>query len=74
MKFSEWLKQFSGQQNAIGDLARDALQDRTAPVLNSRQDWRLHLDSRNACDGALDAFERAWKRYAAEVKRDAQGF
>ena len=74
MKFNQWLKQFAGQQNAIGDLARDALQDRTAPVLNSRQDWRLHLDSRNACDGALDAFERAWKRYAAEVKRDAQGF
>ena len=74
MKFSEWLKQFSGQQNAIGDLARDVLRDRTAPALNGRQEWRLHLDSRNACDGALDAFERAWKRYAAEVKRDAQGF
>ena len=74
MKFNQWLKQFAGQQNAIGDLARDALQDRTAPVLNSRQDWRLHLDSRNACDGALDAFELAWKRYAAEVKRSASGF
>ena len=74
MKFSEWLKQFSGQQNAIGDLARDVLRDRTAPTLSSRQDWRLHLDSRNACDGALDAFELAWKRYAAEVKRCASGF
>ena len=74
MKFSEWLKQFSGQQNAIGDLARDVLRDRTAPALNSRQDWRLHLNDRNACDGALDAFELAWKRYAAEVKRSASGF
>lgn len=59
MKFNQWLKQFSGQQNAIGDL---------------RQEWRLHLDSRNACDGASDAFELAWKRYAAEVKRCASGF
>ena len=74
MKFSEWLKQFAGQQNAVGDLARDVLRDRTAPALNSRQDWRLHLDSRNACDGALDVFELAWKRYAAEVKRSASGF
>ena len=74
MKFSEWLKQFSGQQNAIGDLARDVLRDRTAPALNGRQEWRLHLDGRNACDGALETFERAWKRYAAEVRRDAQGF
>ena len=74
MKFSEWLKQFSGQQNSIGDFARDVLRDRTAPALNSRQEWRLHLDSRNACDGALDAFELAWKRYAAEVKRCASGF
>ena len=74
MKFSEWLKQFIGQQSAIGDLARDVLRDRTAPALNSRQEWRLHLDSRNACDGALDAFELAWKRYAAEVKRSASGF
>lgn len=74
MKFSEWLKRFIGQQSAIGDLARDVLRDRTAPALNSRQEWRLHLDSRNACDGALDAFELAWKRYAAEVKRCASGF
>ena len=74
MKFSEWLKQFIGQQSAIGDLARDVLRDRTAPALSSRQEWRLHLDSRNACDGALDAFELAWKRYAAEVKRCASGF
>ena len=74
MKFSEWLKQFSGQQNSIGDLARDVLRDRTASALNSRQDWRLHLNDRNACDGAVDVFERAWKRYAAEVRRDAQGF
>ena len=70
MKFSEWLKQFAGQQNAVGDLARDVLRDRTAPALNSRQDWRLHLDSRNACDGALDVFERAWAKYLAEVKRN----
>ena len=70
MKFSEWLKHFSGQQNSIGDLARDVLRDRTAPALNSRQEWRLHLDSRNACDGALDAFERAWAKYLAEVKRN----
>ena len=70
MKFSEWLKQFAGQQNAIGDLARDVLRDRTAPTLNSRQDWRLHLDSRNACNGALDVFERAWAKYLAEVKRN----
>ena len=69
MKFSEWLKQFAGQQNAIGDLARDVLRDRTAPTLNSRQDWRLHLNDRNACDGALDVFERAWAKYLAEAKR-----
>ena len=70
MKFNQWLKQFAGQQNAIGDLARDVMRDRTAPVLNSRQDWRLHLSDRNACDGALDAFERAWAKYLAEAKND----
>ena len=69
MKFNQWLKQFAGQQNAIGDLARDVLRDRKAPTLNGRQEWRLHLDSRNACDGALAVFERAWAKYLSEVKR-----
>ena len=69
MKFSEWLKHFSGQQNSIGDFARDVLRDRTAPALNSRQEWRVHLDSRNACDGALETFERAWAKYLSEMKR-----
>ena len=74
MSFLQWLAKFDEHQDPLGDFARDALTDPAAALIDTRQGWLLHLDSRNACDGALDAFERAWKRYAAEVRRDAQGF
>ena len=68
MNFIEWLKQFAEQQNAIGDLARDALRDTEPPAVNRWKAWRLHLEDRNACDAAIDTFERAWARYLQEVR------
>ena len=61
MSFNTWLKKQSDRDDPIGDFARDALQDPNKPT-GIRQ-WRSHLQQCHACDGAVNAVERAYEEY-----------
>jgi hypothetical protein len=61
MPFTSWLLQQSNRNDPIGDVARDALQDRDKPT-GIRQ-WRSHLQQLHACDGAKRSLERAYDEY-----------
>ncbi|AWK09973.1 hypothetical protein DDQ41_14880 [Streptomyces spongiicola] len=63
--FRAWLMRHVGEQSAIGDLARDVRDDAEWPEgePESFELYNEYLDSMNACEGALDALEKAWSRY-----------
>jgi hypothetical protein len=65
--FRQWQRQFRRQENAIGDLACDALADRDwPPGRGSLALHEAHLEDVGACDGAVDALHEAWERYEDE--------
>ncbi|MFG2918558.1 YozE family protein [Kitasatospora sp. NPDC048298] len=68
--FAEWLLRLTDEQSPIGDLARDVqrdIQDDGWPEpedgVESFEFYYDYLWSVDACQGALDALEDAWKRY-----------
>jgi uncharacterized protein YozE (UPF0346 family) len=76
--FYQWLKVFRREDNPVGDLARDVLEDPTFPKrATSREDILEYLKSGDrdknpmkgaACRGALDAFDKAWEMYGRDVR------
>jgi hypothetical protein len=68
--FRRWLKQFTGEQSAIGDLARDVLADPSWPWgPGSLARYETHLDEAGASAAAVDTLRKAWKRYEDEQAR-----
>jgi len=67
MTFYQWLRKQKSRNDPVGDLARDAIRDRginpsgTKP--NSYKGWKMHLERCGACDGAIEALERAYLEY-----------
>ncbi|MGW8327952.1 YozE family protein [Streptomyces sp. NPDC055897] len=61
--FTAWLKTHKGQQNAIGDLARDVSADPGWPSRRGRQGQLDYLDDRGAVRAAIDTLDRAWDQY-----------
>ena len=64
--FWQWLRQQVSRDDAIGDLARDAIHDTTFPRRARRESViRDYLYQCNACEGAhtaLSAGFREWRR------------
>jgi uncharacterized protein YozE (UPF0346 family) len=74
MSFYAWLKRFRDDQNAIGDLARDAIADRCFPGPTKGPDrldrYELHLTERHdASSAAIDVLHGAWAAYERELAR-----
>ena len=63
MTFNKYLKSQLGRNDPIGDLAEDALGDKQFPPVNSLKALVSYLESRGACDDAVDAARDAWKEY-----------
>jgi hypothetical protein len=63
MTFFQWCKTQKKRDDAIGDLARDILQDRDHPRGNDYTRWQNHLYDREACGGAIETLERAFECY-----------
>ncbi len=68
MTFKEWISRLESRNTPSGDLARDIKDDKTFPAENSREAILLYLESRHACDGALDAFKTTWASYQKYLK------
>ncbi|MCR5088084.1 MAG: hypothetical protein K6C08_01055 [Oscillospiraceae bacterium] len=65
--FVRWLKEkHLGKDTPIGDFAGDTVAERDFPVLASHDMIEQYLRFKHACDGAMAAFEEAWKEYVAE--------
>lgn len=52
MTFYEWLMQQIERDDPIGDLARDAKSDSTAPRDSGLYRWDVHLSAHQACPEA----------------------
>lgn len=61
--FTDWIKGYVDQSDALGDLAGDIVSDRGFPKDSSYRSMQDYLLSKNACEGALNAFDEAWKLY-----------
>jgi len=73
--FYGWcVQRYKHRNSALGDLARDMEMMPSFPKLSTDKDEILeHLWQSNACNGAIRAFERAWKQYERFNGRDGQG-
>lgn len=64
--FYSWLLQFHDDDTAIGDLARDARSDADFPRRSiSYRHLKDYLESKNACDAAMNVFTDAFAQYKA---------
>ena len=64
--FYSWLSQFKDENAAIGDLSRDARSDADFPRRSvSYRHLKDYLESKNACDAAMNVFTDAFAQYKA---------
>lgn len=70
MTFKEWIAKYEKQNKPIGDLARDIARDKEFPDTNDCEKVLGYLHENHACDGAIDAFKSAWRRYVTTVFKE----
>ncbi len=62
--FTNWLFRQVWRDDPIGDLAKDAREDKRWPrQVRTKNTFRKYLGSRRACPEALEAFENAWRAF-----------
>lgn len=62
--FKDFLKEAEATDDAVGDLIKDCLRDRTLPDdMLTQQHFRRYLRLKSACSGALSAASGLWDRY-----------
>jgi transcriptional regulator with XRE-family HTH domain len=67
--FAHWLRTQTKRGGAIGDLAKDAAEDRTFPLdTSSRPRLRSYMRSKNACAEAIEALDEALTVWRATRK------
>jgi uncharacterized protein YozE (UPF0346 family) len=73
LSFHAWLMLQRERDDSIGDLARDARQDRHFPKRRGLDydSLYLYLFEAGACPRALAAFDRAWAEYQHADRRKA---
>lgn len=65
--FYSWLLQFESDATPLGDLARDAKEDKHFPHYATTQKYlKNYLERKGACEDALSTFEEAFIRYSNE--------
>jgi uncharacterized protein YozE (UPF0346 family) len=65
--FYSWLLKFKNDDTAIGDLARDARVDGEFPRHSvSYKNLEKYLESKHACEEAMDVFTEAFAQYKAD--------
>ena len=65
MKFKQWIKQFKSEHSAIGDLARDIVEDGKHFPNKDDHDYLLnYLHSQSACMACIEVFEKSWIKYS----------
>lgn len=69
LSFTDWLKKHTKRDSPLGDLASDAMSDKTWPSYNTLEKYRDYLLFRRAALNAIEALERAWKSYKAYLRR-----
>lgn len=63
MTFFKWLKEQTRRSDMVGDVARDAVADPHHKG-NMLRWWMEHITTEHdACAGAIDALETAWREY-----------
>lgn len=68
--FAHWLHKQTKRNDPVGDLARDAAQDRTFPVdTSSGPKLRSYMRSCRACDEAIETLEEALAEWRATKKK-----
>ena len=65
ISFYTWLMRRKDDDNQIGDLARDAKDDKdaNAKTFKTKESTELHLLHKNACSEALETLDYAWEEY-----------
>lgn len=63
MEFKSWLKRQANRNDMVGDLARDARDDSGFLQDGSLEEYRTYLETKDACDGAKEALNEAYKEY-----------
>ena len=67
--FYRWLIKQTKRDDPIGDLANDALRDKTFPVESSSLKLiKAHLKFKSACDEAIQALEEAFDEFKPKIK------
>ena len=61
--FRNFLSTKRYEKSTIGDLARDVKHDPFYPKEDDFDIWYRHLTKNDACNGAIEALEKAWKEY-----------
>lgn len=75
MGFKKWLKKYEKDDTAIGDLARDVRDDPNWPKRSTYRKIKNYFFDINACEGAVQSFEKAWVIYLEERKvSESYGF
>ena len=73
--FAHWLRKQTKRKDPIGDLARDAAQDRTFPLdTSSGPKLRSYMRSCPACNEAMEALEKALMEWRTTKKRPAEQY
>lgn len=65
--FKAWLRQRLGDNDPVGDLARDALSARSEWRGHTELSLRQNMNSHGACNEALATLIEATKRYRNEL-------
>ena len=63
MEFIQWLKKQADRNDSVGHLACDLMHDGKARRFKSYTRFRTYLEEICACDGAIDACEKAYKEF-----------
>jgi len=64
--FYKWIQRYDGENSPEGDFAADAKHDFEFPVFANHDIILDYLECSNACDAAIEVFERLWKIYERE--------
>ena len=65
--FRVWIRQFEGNDNAMGDLAHDIADDHEFPKKNDYDEFLIYLEMKNACFACIETFKTAWKKYEGRM-------
>jgi len=68
LSFSRWLRCQQTRNDPVGDLAADVCYDPTWPRGRKLETFLKHLEQKDACFGATDALQRAWREFEGSKK------